>query len=81
MDERFLLDDHFFIHRRMCDLNWLEPRFAKIRELTTGQEYSGNAAGGGIGFGMGGSKRMVYPVQIKPHSYRVFAVMDSRTST
>jgi hypothetical protein len=53
----------------------LEPQFGKIRELTTGQEFSGKPGGtaAGFGFSMGGSKRMIFPVQIKPHSYRVFS--------
>jgi hypothetical protein len=53
-----------------------DPRFARIRELTTGQEFTGQspAAPGGFNlWGMGGSKRLVYPVTIPPHSYRVFS--------
>jgi hypothetical protein len=55
----------------------LDPRFAKIREITTEQEYAGKTMGAAGGFGMGGAKRMIYPVQIKPHSYRVFAATDN----
>ncbi len=57
----------------------LDPRFTKIQELTNGREYSGKTMGGGGGFGgfgMGGEKRMTYPMQIKPHSYRVFAALE-----
>jgi hypothetical protein len=55
----------------------LDPRFTKIREVTTDQEFSGKSGGspGGFGFGMSGSRRVVYPLQIKPHSYRVFAAV------
>ncbi len=54
----------------------LDPRFTKIQEVTTGQEFTGQASGGAGGFGGFGmpmSKRMLYPVQLKPHSYRVFS--------
>ena len=54
----------------------LDPRFGRIRELTTGEEFagqSGGAAGGFGGFGMSGGKRTVVPVKIKPHSYLVFS--------
>jgi hypothetical protein len=53
----------------------LDPRYARIREINTGQEFVGKPGGfaGGFGFGMSGSKRLVYPMQIKPHSYRVFS--------
>ncbi len=54
----------------------LDPRFAKIKELTTGDEFtgqSGGAPGGFGGFGMTGGKRTVIPVKIKPHSYLVFS--------
>jgi len=53
-----------------------DPRFTGIRELTTGQELAGrspSAAGGFNLWGMGGGKRLVYPVTIPPHSYRVFS--------
>jgi hypothetical protein len=55
----------------------LDPRYARIQEVTTGQELTGKAGGfaGGFGFGMSGSKRLVYPIQIKPHSYRVFSAI------
>jgi hypothetical protein len=54
----------------------LDPRFGRVRELTTGEEFagqSGGAAGGFGGFGMSGGKRTVVPVKIKPHSYLVFS--------
>jgi hypothetical protein len=53
----------------------LDPRYTKIREITTDQEFAGKPGGvtGGFGFGMNGSKRLVYPMQIKPHSYRIFS--------
>ncbi len=56
----------------------LEPRFTRIQELTTGQEFSGKPGGsaGGFGFGMSGSQRTIYPIQIKPHSYRAFIAKD-----
>jgi hypothetical protein len=53
----------------------MDPRFAKIEDLTTGQEIAAQPAGAGGGFGafgMGGSKRTSFPIKIKPHSYRVF---------
>jgi hypothetical protein len=57
----------------------MDPRIAKIRELTTGQEFSGQsspAAGGFGGFGMSGGKRLSYPMTINPHSYRVFSAQE-----
>ena len=54
----------------------LDPRFGRIRELTTGEEIAGqagSAAGGFAGFGMSGGKRTVVPVKVKPHSYLVFS--------
>jgi hypothetical protein len=56
----------------------LDPRFSRILELTTGQEFSGKlGASGGFGFfGAGGDKRMMIPMQIKPHSYRVFSALQ-----
>ena len=54
----------------------LDPRFGRIRELTTGEELagqSGGAAGGFGGFGASGGKRTVVPVKIKPHSFLVFS--------
>jgi hypothetical protein len=55
-----------------------DPRFVKLQDLITGQELSGQAGGGAPaggfgGFGTGGGNRTIYPVQIKPHSYRVFS--------
>jgi hypothetical protein len=54
----------------------LDPRFGRVRELTTGEEFagqSGGTAGGFGGFGVSGGKRTVVPVKVKPHSYLVFS--------
>jgi hypothetical protein len=54
----------------------MNPRFTKIRELTTGQEFAGQPSQppvGFFGFGMNVDKRMMYPIKINPHSYRVFS--------
>jgi hypothetical protein len=55
----------------------LDPKYSKIRELTSDQVISGRSGmSGGFGlFGSGSSKRMLFPVQIKPHSYRVFSAI------
>jgi len=58
----------------------LDPRYGKIRDLISGQEFegkSGGAPGGFFGFGAGSEKRLTYPVRIKPHSYRVFSAAPS----
>lgn len=44
----------------------MDPRFTKIKEVTTGEEFSGKPGG----------RRTVYSVQIKPHSYRVFSAVE-----
>ncbi len=59
----------------------LDPKFSKIRDLITGEELSAQPGaqsfpGGFGGFGAGGGKRLVCPLQIKPHSYRVFSVVQ-----
>jgi hypothetical protein len=57
----------------------LDAKFAKIQEVTSGQEYSGQSsggAGGWGGFGMPAGKRMMYPMPLKPHSYRVFSAIE-----
>jgi hypothetical protein len=56
----------------------LDPKYSKIRELTSDQIISGQSGmSGGFGFfGGGGSKRMQFPVTIKPHSYRVFSAIQ-----
>ena len=59
----------------------LNPKFSKIRDLITGEELSAQPGaqelpGGFGGFGAGGGKRLVCPLQIKPHSYRVFSVVQ-----
>jgi hypothetical protein len=58
----------------------LDAKFSKLRDLVTGEELSAQAAaksfaGGFGGFGGGGGNRRVCPMQIKPHSYRVFSVV------
>jgi hypothetical protein len=58
----------------------LDAKFSKLRDLMTGEELSAQAAaksfaGGFGGFGGGGGNRRVCPMQIKPHSYRVFSVV------
>jgi len=58
----------------------LDPRHGKIRDLISGIEYSGESAGAGgglFGFGRSAEKRLTYPIQIKPHSYRVFKALES----
>ncbi len=59
----------------------LDPRFSRLRDLITGQELSGQAGGGTAGgfggFGTGGGNRVMYPIQIKPHSYRVFSAQQA----
>jgi hypothetical protein len=56
----------------------LDPKYSKIREITTDQTISGRSGmTGGFGlFGSGSTKRMQFPVPIKPHSYRVFSAMQ-----
>ena len=61
----------------------MDQRLAKLQDLVTGQELSGQAGGrapgGGFGgLGMSGGPRMPYPVQIKPHSYRVFSASQAQ---
>jgi hypothetical protein len=56
----------------------LDRQFSKIRDLITGEEFSAQSApqnsGRGFGgFGFGGGNRSLFPVQVKPHSYRVFS--------
>jgi hypothetical protein len=54
----------------------LDPRFARIQELITGEEFagqSGSAAGGFGGFGASGGKRTGIQIKIKPHSFLVFS--------
>jgi hypothetical protein len=53
----------------------LDIKYAKMRDLITGEELSGKEEGGipGFGgFGMGGAGRMTFPPKLSPHSYRVF---------
>jgi hypothetical protein len=53
----------------------LDPRYTGVREVTTGETLAGKAGvSGGFGlFGAGGARRTTVPVEIQPHSYRVFA--------
>ena len=51
----------------------LDQRYARLRDLVTGEEISskaggGEPGGGGGGFGTGGGIRTIFPVSIKPHS-------------
>jgi hypothetical protein len=56
----------------------LDPRFTRIQDVTSAQEFSGKVGvSGGFGFfGAGSDKRMMIPMQIKPHSYRVFSALQ-----
>jgi hypothetical protein len=56
----------------------LDSKYSKILELTTAQIISGRSGmSGGFGlFGSGSSKRTLFPVPIKPHSYRVFSAIQ-----
>lgn len=55
----------------------LDPRFSKIREIPSGQVIPGQAgrAGGLDLFGSGSARRIMCPVTIQPHSYRVFEAL------
>ncbi len=58
----------------------LLPRYGKIRDLISGEEYTGKsagAAGGFFGFGTNAEKRLTYPIRIKPHSYCVFSAVKT----
>ncbi len=46
----------------------LDRRYAGLRDLLTGEEIS-SKAGGGI--------RTIFPVSLKPHSFRVFTAMQA----
>jgi hypothetical protein len=79
----FVYDNNTFIVESFLpeDVNLrisLDPQFSKIRDLITGAEFSAQPApesfGRGLGgFGSGGGNRSLFPVQVKPHSYRVFS--------
>jgi hypothetical protein len=50
--------------------------------LVTGEEIAsrtggGSQAGGFVGFGTGGGIRTIFPVTLKPHSYRVFSATQA----
>jgi len=56
----------------------LDPKFSKLRDLISGEEFSAQAAPknfGFAGFGATGGNRLVCSMQIKPHSYRVLSVV------
>jgi len=57
----------------------LDSKHGRIRDLITGEELAAQPGAktlGFGGFGGGGGNRSVCPVQIKPHSYRVFSVVQ-----
>ncbi len=61
----------------------LDPRYTRLQDLTTGQEIpvkaTGGRPGGGFGgFGTGGGNRAVFPIPLKPHSYRVFVATKAK---
>lgn len=83
----FMYDNNTFIvesfHPESVDIRVsLDPKFTKIRDLINGEELqpqkSGAGGFGGFGgFGMNsGGNRLIYPVQLKPHSYRVFSAVQ-----
>jgi hypothetical protein len=58
----------------------LDSKFTKIQDLITGEEIASQPAAKGFGGfggfgGGGGGNRVSYPVQLKPHSFRVFGVV------
>jgi hypothetical protein len=59
----------------------LDAKYSKIRDLVTGEEIGAQAAPKGFGagfspFGPGGGNRRLCQIQIEPHSYRVFSVVE-----
>lgn len=79
----FVYDNNTFIvesfRPESIDINIsLDPKYKKVRDLITGEEIASKptprAFGGFGGFGAAGGERVVCPVKLKPHSYRVFAV-------
>jgi hypothetical protein len=80
----FVYDNNTFIVESFLPENVdvrlsLDSKYAKIQDLITGEEISNQPAakgsggfGGFGGFGGAGGSRSTYPVQIKPHSFRVF---------
>lgn len=58
----------------------MDPKFSRLRDLVSGEEITlqapKKAFGGFGGFGASGGNRRVSPLQIKPHSYRVFAALQ-----
>lgn len=60
----------------------LDRKYAGLRDLVTGEEIAsrtglGSQAGGFVGFGTGGGIRTIFPVTLKPHSYRVFSATQA----
>jgi hypothetical protein len=57
----------------------LDPSIGKIQEINTGEVLKGEAGfEGGFSFWDNGPKRTMFPMKIKPHSYRVFSVVLPR---
>ncbi len=59
----------------------LDPKFPRLRDIVSGEEFSPqtppkNSAPAWFGFGQGGGNRLQFPLQIKPHSYRVLSVVQ-----
>jgi hypothetical protein len=81
----FVYDNNTFIVESFLPENTevrisLDRKYTKIRDIITGQEFTGqptgSSFGGSFGFGAGAGNRLSYPIQIKPHSYRVFSVVQ-----
>jgi len=58
----------------------LDPKYSKIRDLVSGAEIGVSAQAGKLrsvftGFGARVLPRVVCPIQLKPHSYRVFSAV------
>ncbi len=53
----------------------MDRQYTGLRDLLSGDEIPGKAGSGtpGGGFGTGGGIRTIFPVTLKPHSFRVFA--------
>jgi len=56
----------------------LDRKFPKLRDVVSGEELSPQAPAksstpGWFGFGPSGGNRLQFPIQLKPHSYRVFS--------
>lgn len=60
----------------------VDRKYTGLRDLVTGEEIAsqtggGSQAGGFGGFGTGGGIRTIFPVTLKPHSYRVFSAAQA----